>query len=87
MKSSKKISDALPGNSHNNIKKTLIGTAHTKCFKRQPHKMVKHTQKIRRLLPTNCLSAFDHFVLLALKGLNEFPHLKKNLPQVGLNFG
>ena len=39
-------------------------------FKRQPHKMVKHTQIIRRLLPTNCLSAFDHFVVLALKGLN-----------------
>ena len=31
--------------------------------------MVKHTQKIRLLLPTNCLSVFDHFVELALKGL------------------
>ena len=31
--------------------------------------MVKHTQTIRRLLPTNCLSVFDHFVALALKGL------------------
>ena len=29
--------------------------------------MVKHTQKIRRLLPTNCVSVFDHFVELALK--------------------
>ena len=38
-------------------------------FKSQPHKMIKHTQKIRRLLPTNCLSVFDHFVRLALKGL------------------
>ena len=28
--------------------------------------MVKHTQTIRRL---NCLSVFDHFVGLALKGL------------------
>ena len=28
--------------------------------------MVKHTQTIRRLLPTNCLSVFDHFVRLAL---------------------
>ena len=35
-------------------------------FKRQLYKMVKHTQTIRRLLPTNCLSAFDHFVRLAL---------------------
>ena len=46
--------------------------------KRQPHKMVKHTQTIRRLLPTNflmptiCLSVFDHFMLLALKGLRDF---------------
>ena len=30
--------------------------------------MVKHTQKICNLL-TNCLSVFDHFVGLALKGL------------------
>ena len=29
--------------------------------------MIKHTQTIRRL--TNCLSVFDHFVGLALKGL------------------
>ena len=34
-----------------------------------PHKMVKHSQAIRRLLPTNCLSVFDHFVGLASKGL------------------
>ena len=31
--------------------------------------MVKHTQTIRWLFPTNCLSVFDHFVGLALKGL------------------
>ena len=29
--------------------------------------MVKHTQIIRRLLPTNCLSVLDHYVGLALK--------------------
>ena len=34
------------------------------------HKMVKHTQIIRRQQPTNCLSVFDHFVGLALKGLS-----------------
>ena len=33
--------------------------------------MVKHTQTIRRLLPTNCLSVFDHFVGLALKVLDD----------------
>ena len=31
--------------------------------------MVKHTQTICRLLRTNCLNVFDHFVDLALKGL------------------
>ena len=33
--------------------------------------MVKRTQTIRRQLQTNCLSVFDHFVGLALKGLRE----------------
>ena len=31
--------------------------------------MVKHTQAIRRLLPTNYLSVFEHFAGLALKRL------------------
>ena len=35
----------------------------------QPHRMVKDTQAIRLQQPTNCLSIFDHFVGLALKGL------------------
>ena len=38
-------------------------------FKRQPHKMVKYTKTICRQWPTNCLSVFNHFVGLALKGL------------------
>ena len=38
-------------------------------FKRQPQKIVKHTQTIRRQQPTNCLSMFDHFVGLGLKEL------------------
>ena len=37
-------------------------------FKRQTHKMVKHTQTIRRPLATNCLSVWP-FVDLALKEL------------------
>ena len=36
------------------------------------HNMVKHTKTIRRLLPTNCLNVFDHFVGLALKRLTHF---------------
>ena len=32
--------------------------------------MVKHTKKIRRQQPINCLSVFYHFVGLPLKGLN-----------------
>ena len=31
--------------------------------------MVKYTQTIRRQQSTSCLSVFDHFVGLALKGL------------------
>ena len=38
-------------------------------LKHQPHKIVKHTKTICWLLLTNCLSVFDHFVGLALKGL------------------
>ena len=34
-----------------------------------PHKMIKHTQTIRCQQLSNCLSVFDHFVGLALKGL------------------
>ena len=30
--------------------------------------MVKHNQTIRLQKPTNCLSVFDHYVGLALKG-------------------
>ena len=33
--------------------------------------MVKHTQTIRQQHRTNCLSVFDHFVGLALKGLKK----------------
>ena len=40
--------------------------------------MVKHTQTIRRLVPTNCLNVFHHFVGLALKGLNEIKGLSSN---------
>ena len=38
----------------------------------QPHKMIKHTQNIRRQQPTNCLNVFDHFVELTFKGLSIF---------------
>ena len=33
--------------------------------------MVKHAQAICREQPTNCLSVFDHFMGLALKGLRQ----------------
>ena len=47
----------------------------------QPHKLVKHTQTIRRVLPTNCLSVFDDFVGLVLKGLiTILPDLRRLLP-------
>ena len=42
-----------------------------KTFKSQPHKMVKYTQTIRPLLPTNYLIVLDHFVRLALKSVKN----------------
>ena len=39
-------------------------------LKRQP-KVVKHTKTVRWLLSRNCVSVFDHFVGLALKGLTR----------------
>ena len=39
-----------------------------KSFKCQPHKMVKHTQIIRRQFADDLFSVFDHFMGLALKG-------------------
>ena len=55
----------------------ICGRQPLKNFKgsgqRQPHKMVQHAQTIHRLLPTNCLSVFDHFAGLALKGLRLVP--------------
>ena len=41
-------------------------------FNHQPHKMAKFTQTIRRLLPTNCLSVFDQFVVLTLKRSTDY---------------
>ena len=41
-------------------------------FKRQPYKIVQKTQAIRRLLSTNCLSVFNHFMGFTLKGLRKF---------------
>ena len=38
--------------------------------------MVKHTQTVRRLLPTICLCVFDHFVGLVLKGLSAARRVK-----------
>ena len=47
------------------------GVERARVYKRQPHKMVEHTQKICRSLPTNCLGVFDNFAGLVLKGLNK----------------
>ena len=56
--------------SQNQYTKGNIVTKWFNLFKCQPHKLVKHTRTIW-LLPTNCLSVFDHFVGLALTGLSE----------------
>ena len=46
-----------------------VGNWMVNPFKHQPHKIVKHTQTIRRQQPANWV-CFDHFVELALKGLS-----------------
>ena len=48
--------------------------------------MVKHTQTIPWLSPTNCLNLFDHFVRLLLKGLTTFlaVFLEISLTRIGL---
>ena len=46
--------------------------------------MVKHTEKIRRQQPTNCLSVFDRFVGLALK-VENFARFTGNT-SVGVSF-
>ena len=40
--------------------------------------MVKYIQTIRRQKPTNCLSKFDHFEGLALKGLSFACKINQN---------
>ena len=52
----------------------LTNHIQTYRLKRQPHKMVKHTQT----MPANCLSVFDHFVALSLKGL--LTHFRLMIP-------
>ena len=41
--------------------------------------MVKDTQTIRWQLLTNCLSVFDHFVVLVLKGLGNLRCTQANV--------
>ena len=43
--------------------------------------MVIHTQTIRRLLPTICLSVFDHFVgfLVLIDAYADFRHMNISL--------
>ena len=41
-------------------------------FKRQPHKMLQHTQTIRRQKRTSCLSVSDQSLRLVLKRLSFF---------------
>ena len=40
--------------------------------------MIKHAQTIRGLLPSNCLSVFDHFVGLVLIGLRKTKSKKQS---------
>ena len=54
------------------------------AFKRQPHKIVKPTQTIRRHQPTNCLSVCDNFVGLKFKELRLRSHTQSIANQCSL---
>ena len=49
----------------------LLRIIRLESFKLQPHKIEKHIQTIGRLLRTNCLSVFDHFVELVLNPIQD----------------
>ena len=49
----------------------LLRIIRLESFKLQPHKIDKHIQTIGRLLRTNCLSVFDHFVELVLNPIQD----------------
>ena len=55
-------------------------------FRAKLHKMVKHTQTIRRLFPKNCLSVFDHFVGSTFKGLTSYTGKKEKIVPAKLVF-
>ena len=64
------------GNTGLKYVQTFINSRRRNSFKRQPHKIVKHTQTICRQFADE-LGVFDHFVGLVLKRLNR--HEKKIL--------
>ena len=66
--------------------KSLCQLIAINSFKGQSHKMVKHTQTICRILPTNCVSVFDHFVYLAFKGLIYLWRFPYETPQIYYQF-
>ena len=49
--------------------------------------MVKHIQTIRRQFADNCLSVFDHFMNLALKGLTEILRIEVSFERMSLLSG
>ena len=46
----------------------IVSQSRKSLLERQPQKMIKHIQSIRRPLPTNCLSMFDNLWGWRLKG-------------------
>ena len=49
-------------------------------FQWEPQKVVRHTQTIRRQQSTICLSVFDDFVELSLKGLRYAYNFNESQP-------
>ena len=52
-----------------------------------PTKWSNTLKQFIRSLPTNYLSVFDHFMGLALKGLNNFKRCKNSLENLFVDFG
>ena len=60
---------------HKLMRSIFRGNLYILTLKCQPHEIIKHIQTTSS---ANCLSLFDHFMGLPLKGLNHSPKDEEN---------
>ena len=89
-----KVEPLISSNAHDDITKFEVPrfTLNTKVWELNPlsANFTKWSNTLKQFiskLPTNCLSEFDHFVGLALKGLTFFLKIKKSSRSKGYNMG